>query len=136
MSMMAFGSLFLMVGFGMYGFVSDLYLFFLAMAFITVGEMIVFPVGQGLVTSFASEDKRGRYMAVYGFQWTIPNLFGVLIAALVMEHIGPNWVWYLAGILSLVAMIGFWLLHAATRERLSRELEPTNITITEEVIVE
>jgi len=135
MNMMAFGSLFLMIGFGMYGFISDFYLFLLAMAFITIGEMIVFPVGQGLVTSFASEDKRGRYMAVYGFQWTIPNLFGVLLAALVMEYIGPNWVWYFSGILSFIAMIGFWLLHASTRKRLSKEVEATTSPLIEQEIL-
>ena len=135
MKMMAFGTIFLMVGFGMYGFISELYLFFVAMVFITVGEMIVFPVGQGIVASFAPEDKRGRYMAVASFQWSIPNLFGILLAALVMEYIGPNWVWYFAGILSLIAMIGFLLLHGATRARLSRELEPTTGPLIEQDIV-
>jgi len=135
MKMMTLGTLFLMIGFGMYGFISELYLFYVAMVFITVGEMIVFPVAQGLVASFAPEDKRGRYMAVSSFQWSIPNLFGILLAALVMEYIGPNWVWYFAGILSLIAMIGFWLLHGATRDRLAKELELTTGTLIEHDIV-
>ncbi|MFX1379411.1 MAG: MDR family MFS transporter [Promethearchaeota archaeon] len=115
MKIMAFGTIFLMVGFGMYGFVSEVYLFFIAMAIITVGEMIVYPTGQSSAASFATEDKRGRYMAVYGFQWMIPNTFGALGAGLIMVHIGPNWVWYLAGILSLISTIGFWLLHGITK---------------------
>ncbi len=121
MKMMAFGTIFLMIGFGMYGFISEPYLFFIAMAIITVGECIVFPVGQGAAASFSPEDKRGRYMAVFAFQWMIPNLFGVLAAGLIMEHIGPNWVWYFAGILSLISIIGFWLLHGLTLERFSKE---------------
>ncbi len=124
MKIMAFGTLFLMIGFGMYGFISEPYLFFIAMAIITIGEMIVFPTGQSAAASFAPEDKRGRYMAVYGFQWMIPNLFGVLAAGLIMDSIGPNWVWYLAGILSLFSMIGFWLIHGVTKERLSKEKKP------------
>ena len=124
MKMMAFGALFLMIGFGMYGFISESYLFFIAMAIITVGEMIVFPIGQVAAASFAPEDKRGRYMAVYGFQWAIPNLFGVLVVGLVMEFIGPNWVWYLAGILSVISIIGFLLLHEVTMKRFSKEVEP------------
>jgi len=99
-------------------------MFFIAMAIITVGEMIVFPIGQVAAASFAPEDKRGRYMAVYGFQWAIPNLFGVLVAGLIMEYIGPSWVWYLAGILSLISIIGFWLLHGVTKERFSKEKKP------------
>ncbi|NVM38248.1 MAG: MFS transporter, partial [Candidatus Lokiarchaeota archaeon] len=124
MKMMAFGTIFLIIGFGMYGFISEPYLFFVAMCIITVGECIVFPLGQSAAASFAPEDKRGRYMAVYAFQWAIPNLFGVLAAGLVMENIGPNWVWYLAGILSLISMIGFWLLHGITKERFSKEEKP------------
>ncbi|MHA2036217.1 MAG: MDR family MFS transporter [Promethearchaeota archaeon] len=124
MKMMAFGTLFYMIGFGMYGFVAESYLFFVAMVIITIGEMIVSPVGQAAAASFAPEDKRGRYMAVYSFQWTIPNLFGILVAGLVMENLGPYWVWYLAAILSLIAVIGFWLLNFAARTRFSKEMKP------------
>ena len=123
MKMMAFGTLFYMIGFGMYGFVSEIYLFFVAMIIITVGEMIVTPVSHATAASFAPEDKRGRYMAVFGFSWSIPNIFGVIVAGLVMENIGPNWVWYFAGILSLISVIGFSLLHGVTRKRSSIELK-------------
>ena len=131
MKMMAFGVLFLMIGFSMYGFISELYLFFIAMAIITVGEMIVFPIGQVAVASLAPEDKRGRYMAVYGFQWAIPNLFGVLVAGLVMEFIGASWVWYFAGILSIISIMGFLKLHGVTKKRFSEEIIPID-----EVLVE
>jgi MFS family permease len=131
MKMMAFGGLFLMVGFGMYGFISEPYLFFIAMAIITVGEMIWFPIGQVAAASFAPEDKRGRYMAVFQFQWAIPNLFGVLAAGLVMEFIGPNWVWFLAGILSIISIIGFLLLQRVTHRRIKEEIIPVD-----EVLVE
>ncbi len=123
MKVMAIGTLFYMVGFGMYGFVSESYLFFIAMVIITIGEMIEMPIGQTAAASFAPEDKRGRYMAMFGFHWAIPNLFAILLAGLVMEHIGPNWVWYFAGILSLFAAIGFWLLHGITKARFSTEKE-------------
>ena len=121
MKMMAFGTIFLMIGFGMYGFISEPYLFFIAIIIITVGEMIVFPLAQSAAASFAPEDKRGRYMGMFAFQWAIPNLFGVLVAGLIIEHIGPNWVWYLAGLLSLISMIGFWLLNRITKERFLKE---------------
>lgn len=124
MKMMAFGTIFLMIGFGMYGFISEPYLFFVAMAIITVGECIVYPLGQSTAASFAPEDKRGRYMAVYGFQWMIPNMFGVLAAGLVWVQIGPNWVWYFAGILSLISAIGFWLIHGITKELFVKKEKP------------
>lgn len=126
MKVMAFGTLFYMIGFGMYGFISESYLFFIAMMIITVGEMIVTPVGQAAAASFAPEDKRGRYMGVFGFQWAIPNLFGIILAGVVMENLGSNWVWYLAGILSLISSMGFFLLNFATKNRFSKEIIHTN----------
>lgn len=123
MKVMALGTLFYMVGFSMYGFVSEPYLYFFAMAIITIGEMIEMPVGQTAAAFFAPEDKRGRYMAVFSFHWAIPNLFAILVAGLIWENIGPNWVWYIAGILSLFAVIGFWLLHGITKARFSKEKE-------------
>ena len=131
MKVMAFGALFLMVGFSMYGFISEIYLFFIAMAIITVGEMIWFPVGQVAVASFAPEDKRGRYMAIFQFQWAIPNLFGVLAAGLVMEFFDPKWVWYLAGILSIISIFGFLFLNTIAKKRFSEEIIPVD-----EVLVE
>ncbi|MHA1459596.1 MAG: MDR family MFS transporter [Promethearchaeota archaeon] len=123
MKMMALGTLLYMIGFGMYGFINEIYLFFIAMAILTVGEMIVLPVSQGVVAKFAPEDKRGRYMAVYGYHWSIPMLFGIIIAGLIMDYINPYLVWYLAGILSLIAIIGFLLLNRAAKVRFSKETE-------------
>ncbi len=131
MKMMAFGTIFLMIGFGMYGFVSEPYMFFVAMAIITVGECIVFPLGQSTAAAFAPEDKRGRYMAMFAFQWMIPNLFGVLVAGLVMEYIGPNWLWYFAALLSLLSIIGFLLLNRITTIHILEEKEPINEEFTE-----
>ena len=127
MKMIAVGTLFYMIGFGMFGFVSTIYMFFIAMAILTVGEMIAMPIGQTAAASFAPEDKRGRYMAVYGFHWAIPTLFGVYAAGLVMDNISPYLVWYLAGILSLISAIGFWLLHGPTKKRFSKVMEAPKI---------
>ena len=127
MKMIALGTLLYMIGFGMYGFVSTVYMFFIAMAILTVGEMIAMPIGQTAAASFASEDKRGRYMAVYGFHWAIPTLFGVYTAGLVMDNISPYWVWYLAGILSLFSAVGFWLLHGPTKKRFSEVMEASKV---------
>ena len=131
MKMMAFGTLFYMIGFGMYGFISETYLFFVAMAILTVGEMVVIPVSQAAVAHFAPEDKRGRYMAVYGYHWSIPTLFGVIIAGLIMDYFKPILVWYLAGILCLMAVIGLWLLHIVAKDRFSKELEPSSEELNE-----
>ncbi|MEN8172124.1 MAG: MFS transporter [Chloroflexota bacterium] len=118
MLLMAIGTFLYGIGFAMYGFVSATVMFFVAMGIITIGEMITAPIGQSLAAQFAPEDKRGRYMAVFGFSWLLPNMFGVLGAGLIMDHYDPNWVWYLAGILSLVAVVGFLALGVPTARRL------------------
>ena len=80
------------------------------MIIITVGEMIIAPVGQTLAAKYASEDMRGRYLAVFGFSYAIPNMFVPYLMGLIMDNYDPNWVWYLAGILGTLATIGYlWL---------------------------
>ncbi|TFF84357.1 MAG: MFS transporter [Promethearchaeota archaeon] len=117
MKVIAVGTMLYMIGFGMYGFVSDVYLFFIAMIIITIGEMIAMPLSQSIAGIFAPEDKRGRYMAVFGFHWAIPNLFGILLAGIIGDILGGEWIWYFAGMLSFIAAVGFWLLHRITRDR-------------------
>ena len=137
MKMMALGTLLYLIGFGMYGFVSESYLFFIAMAILTIGEMIDIPVSQATVSRFAPEDKRGRYMAVFGFHWSIPTLFGVSAASLVYTYLGPNWVWYISAILCFIAIMGFLLLHGRAKERLSRKpensIEDVNLELSKEI---
>jgi MFS family permease len=108
--MMAAGTGLYAVGFGMYGFVSTYGLFLLAMVIITIGEMLVAPVGQAIVARLAPEDMRGRYMAVFGFSWVIPTAVGPLLAGLVMDNADPRWVWYAAGIIGVIATGAYYLM--------------------------
>lgn len=109
--MMALGTFFYMIGFGMYGFVSAVWLFALALAIITVGEMIIMPVSSALVANYAPEDKRGRYMAVFGVSWGLPSIVGPSAAGLILDNFNPFLLWYVAAGLSAVAIGGFYALH-------------------------
>ena len=110
MKIMTWGMVIYAVGFSMYGFVSSIPLFILAMVIITIAEMLVSPVGQAVVAKLSPEDMRGRYMAVYGFSWTIPTAIGPLAAGLIMDNYNSNWVWYACGIIMLLsASIFAWL---------------------------
>jgi len=110
LTVMTIGTLLYAVGFAMYGFVSLFFFFLLAMVIITIGEMLVSPTGQAIVTQFAPEDMRGRYMAVFGFSWVIPFAIGPLLAGLVLDNLNPDWLWYAAGLLGIVAALAFYLL--------------------------
>jgi MFS family permease len=110
MLILAMGSLLYVIGFGMYGFVSAYLLFMLAMAIITIGEMVIIPVAQAYVGEAAPEDMRGRYSGVMGFSWMFPWMVGPLIAGLIMDYGNPNWVWYGSAILASISALGFlWL---------------------------
>jgi len=123
MLMMAAGSALYAIGFAMFGFVNSFALFAVAMIIITVGEMITVPVAQALVARFAPEDMRGRYMAVFGFTWTIPFAIGPLLAGLIMDNLNPNLVWYLSGLIGLVAVAGYLWLQGRSNRRIEVEAE-------------
>lgn len=110
--MMAVGSLFYTVGFGLFGLVAAFWLFALNMVIVTIGEMIVVPTGQALAANFAPEDMRGRYMAVFGATWGIPAIVGPAAAGLILDNLNPNLLWYLAGVLCAIAALWYYALHA------------------------
>lgn len=117
------------IGFSMYGFVGTFGLFMLAMAIITIGEMVHIPTAQALVAYFAPDDMRARYMAAFGFSWAIPNAVAPTLAGLIMDNYDPRWVWYLAGMLSVVAAVGFTLLYGRTKHKFAKAAEPDPLEV-------
>ncbi|HMB22844.1 MAG: MDR family MFS transporter [Chloroflexota bacterium] len=117
MLMMAFGAIFVAGGLLLYGFVSTYQLFIVAMAILTIGEMITVPVANALVASFSPEEMRGRYNFVYGLSWGISFAAGPYLAGLVMDNYNPNWLWYACGIIGTLAILGFAALHWNTHAK-------------------
>jgi MFS family permease len=111
MLMMAFGGLFIAGGLLLYGFVSAYWLFIIAMAILTIGEMITVPIANALVASFSPEEMRGRYNFIYGLSWGISFATGPWLAGQIMDHYDPNWLWYACGIVGMLAISGFIILH-------------------------
>jgi MFS family permease len=109
--MMAAATFFYMIGFTMYGFVATIPLFIVAMVIVTIGEMIGMPTSNVLAASFAPEEMRARYMAVFGLTWTVPSMIGPWAAGLIFDNYDPNYVWYIGGVLCVVAMLAFYVLH-------------------------
>jgi MFS family permease len=123
MLMMAAGTALYMVGFTLYGLVTTYVLFIAAMLLITVGEMIIIPVGNAVVANLSPMDMRGRYMAFFGLSWAIPSMIGPWGAGLVMDFLDPRWVWYGAGMISAIAMLGYGYLHSRAHSRLTADVE-------------
>lgn len=111
MLMLAAGSLLYAIGFAMYGFTSTFALFVIAMVVITFGEMVVSPFQQSVVAGFAPEDMRGRYMAVSSLSWSLAFTIGPYVAGSILDGGHPTLLWYLSGLVGLLAMLGFVLLN-------------------------
>ena len=109
--MMAFGTMFYMIGFGMFGVVTPYWLFVLAVVVITAGEMIVVPTGQAIAAGFARVEMRGRYMATYGLSMSLPAAVGPAAAGVVLDYYNPDLLWYLAALVCAIASAAFYALH-------------------------
>jgi len=109
--MMAFGTIFYVIGFTLFGVVTTFVLFALNIVIITIGEMIVVPTSQALVAGFAPEAMRGRYMAVAGLSWAIPSTVGPGAAGYILDNYNPNLLWYIGGALCVLSVIAYYLLH-------------------------
>jgi MFS family permease len=81
------------------------------MIIITIGEMVGMPTSNSLAAAFAPEDKRARYMAIFGFSWAVPSMIGPWAAGLVFDNYNPNYVWYISGLLCVIAILAFYFLH-------------------------
>ena len=116
--LMALGALFYAIGFALFGVNSTLYFYAFAMVIITIGEMIIVPVSQALAARFAPEDMRGRYMAMFGFSYSIPFAIGPLLAGLIMDAFDPRWVWWASGILGIIGVLGYLLMDSRVGNKL------------------
>ena len=109
--MMALGTMFLAIGLGMYAFVASYTLFAIAMAILTIGELIAFPISAALVASFAPQNMRGRYNFIFYDSWVIAYAIGPYLAGLILDNLDPSLLWYACAGLGLVTTLIFLWLH-------------------------
>ena len=124
--MMAGNALYL-VGFGSYGLAPSTALFVIAMILITLGEMLVIPTSQALTALLAPLDMRARYVATERFNWIIAQALSPLAAGAIMDRFDPRWVWYGCSLICAISILGFYVLHLRSRQRLIQQeaLEPS-----------
>lgn len=115
--MMAFGTVFYMIGFALFGVVAIYALFAFNIVIITIGEMIVVPTSQAIATNFAPETMRGRYMAIFGLSWAIPSTIGPGAAGYILDNFNPNLLWYIGGALCGLSVLAYYALHLRLRSR-------------------
>jgi MFS family permease len=108
------------IGFVLFGFINSPWQFFLAIGIITAAELINAPHTMSIPGLFAPEHMRGRYQAVSGWRRTIPRLFGIMLSGYILDTSqNPAFLWYIVGMVALVAMGGFIGMHFITKKRLT-----------------
>lgn len=125
--MMAFGTLFYMIGFTLFGVVSAYLLFVLNIVIITIGEMIVVPTSQSIAANFAPEAMRGRYMAIFGLSWALPSTIGPGAAGYILDNFNPNLLWFIGGLLCGLSALAYYALHLRLKSR--PEFAPAKETV-------
>jgi len=115
--MMAFGTVFYMIGFALFGMVTVYVLFALNIVIITIGEMIIMPTSQALAANFAPDTMRGRYMAIFGLSWAIPSTIGPGAAGYILDNYNPNLLWFIGGALCGLSVLAYYALHLRIGQR-------------------
>jgi MFS family permease len=124
---LAAGAVIFGAGFWAFGLAGMYWYFVLAIVIITLGEMMLMPASQALVSSFAPKALTGRYMALYGVSFAIPFALGPALAGLLSSRFGGLSIWRAAGVLGLIAAISFMMLAvwpAPARKKPSKRGKP------------
>ncbi len=72
--------------------------FLLAMAVMTLGEMLVAPISTALAADLAPAHMRGRYMAMLGLTWTVGYGVGPMLGGIISDNYSARALWPLMGI--------------------------------------
>jgi MFS family permease len=112
---LAFGALFLTLGFGSLGFMRSLPLLAIATAVWTVGEMVFLPASTDAVAAMAPADRRGQYLGMYSLVWTVALTVGPWLGLQIHAHAGPALVWPFCALLGLASVAMAYRIESPTR---------------------
>ena len=99
------------IGFGSVGFFSTFGWIALGVFLAGVGELIVSPGEQTLVSNIASRETRGRYLGLLMVFYNMGSALEFFIAGLLGDYVAPHYLpgpWLIVGAVALLAGVGFW----------------------------
>jgi MFS family permease len=104
------GSLLYVFGYLSLGWITQFGWVLVAMAVITGGEIIHAPVSLSVIGELSPEDKRGRYMGLFGLSQTIGIAVGPLIGGVLIDAFPFNYVliWAPIALVAFIAAIGYY----------------------------
>lgn len=110
-SAMFWGCILYAVGFGSVGFFGSFWTIALGVFLAGVGELIVAPGEQTLVSNIASRETRGRYLGLLMVFYNMGSALGFFTAGLLGDYIAPRLLagpWLIIGGIAVLAGVGFW----------------------------
>lgn len=114
---LAVASLFFGVGMGLYGVVSSVLGYVLAIATWTLGEIASFPSSSAVVADLAPVHLRGRYQGLYSMSWGVASCAGPLVGGALLAHGGGRTLWFGCFALMAVVTVGHLILGPARARR-------------------
>ena len=106
------GSLTYSIGYFLVGFAGSFMALLICMTVVSIGEVMISPSGMTLVANLSPEDRKGRYMGIYGlamhFGWSVgPFVGGLALDAWIENGI---LLWGVLGTLGIISAVGYvWL---------------------------
>ncbi|MFF4320513.1 MDR family MFS transporter [Streptomyces sp. NPDC001568] len=97
-------------GFAMTAFAGPLWAYALTVCVWTLAEIVNSPTQMGLVVRLSPVHGRGRYQGMYTMSWAVASLVAPLMAGVVLDRLGADWLWGATGVLGTVAAAGYWVL--------------------------
>jgi MFS family permease len=116
-SVIAMGSFCYFLGYALVGWAGGFAMLAICMVVITMGEVLVSPSSMNLVAALSPEDKRGRYMGVYGLFSSFGMACGPICGGMIMDStagIGPL-TWFLIATFGLMATFGYLIMGRMVR---------------------
>jgi MFS family permease len=102
MPVIAFGYLFVGIGFGLGCFAQTVAGFAICVAVLTLGEMCAMPVTSAFVAGLSPPHMRGRYMGTYGLTWTLAQVIGPGLGMALFAS-SPSTFWLVGGGLGIAS---------------------------------
>jgi len=86
-------------------FTKSLVLCFVAMAFVTLGEILYLPFNNSEPLAMSPKARRGEYMAWYWMTWSLANVLGPILGFSLISHIGYSMFWVLIFSISVLSFL-------------------------------
>jgi MFS family permease len=118
-TVLAWASVLMGLGFGLYGLGTQLPLVVLAVGVWTLGEIAQSPVASTVVADLAPHARRGIYQGAYFTLWALSACVAPTLGSWVLEHLGRTVLWGGCLVLGLLAAGAHLMAAPARRQRMA-----------------